>query len=360
MSKRTNKKIRTSKEIVKDKDVFVGIDVHSKSWVVNMRSEDTEVFHSSIPSRYEVLVKLFRRCRGCRITVAYEAGPHGFVLYDHLTAEGFDCLVAPPTKILNERGEKIKTDKRDARKLAMLLEKGLLKPVYVLTPSERSHRQLVRTRRQMVEHRSAVAHQIQSLLLYHGIKSPFPENKRWSKAYMEWLRTAELAFEPLTLSVRSLVSLYDQLSVHMAELTGRVKALSETEKYRGSVALLASIPGIGWLSAIEMVVELQDLTRFESPDQLASYVGIVPSERSSGEHSQKGGITHMGNRRVRTVLVENSWVLIREDEYWRQRYLAIKYRRGGYKAIVAIARKLTGVLWTMFQTGEHYRYHEAA
>jgi transposase len=228
------------------------------------------------------------------------------------------------------------------------------KEVYVLTPEERSHRQLVRTRRQMVNHRSAVAHQIQSLLLFHGIKSPFPEDKRWSKVYMCWLRDLELPFEELTISLRYLVSLYDQLGFYVEKLTKQVKALSETEKYCGSVALLDSIPGIGWLSAIEIVVEVQDFKRFETPEQLSSFVGVVPSEHTSDDKSSKGGITHMGNSHVRTVLIEDSWVLIKQDEHWRQKYLSIKYRRGGYKAIVAISRKLLEVIWAMFQTGELY------
>lgn len=360
MSKKISKKVNSKREIVKGKDVFIGIDVHSKNWVVNMRSEDTEVFHAMIPPRYDVLRKLLKRCPGCRFAIAYEAGPHGFNLYDQVAGEGHDCLVTPPTAVLSERNNRIKTDKRDARKLAMLLEKGLLKRVYVLSPEERAHRQLVRTRRQIVEHRSAVAHQIQSLLLYHGIRSPFPEDKRWSTIYMTWLREAELPYNELTDALRILVTLYDQLSEHIKVITRQVMALSKIEKYQEAVALLDSIPGVGPLSAFEMVVELQDMTRFETPGQLASYIGLVPSERTSDEHSTKGGITHMGNSRVRTALIEDSWVLIKQEEHWRQRYEMIKYRRGGYKAIVAIARKLLEVIWTMYQTGEQYRRQTAA
>jgi transposase len=167
-----------SKILARSKTVYIGIDVHKDSWHVTARTEGEEVFHVRIPIQYHALKRLFDRLPACTIKVAYEAGPCGFWLYDKLTQDRIETIVVPPSLIPIESGNKVKTDKRDSRKLATLLERNMLKKVYVLTEEERTHREIVRTRRQLVEHRSNIARQIESKLLFHGIKSPFPAKQR--------------------------------------------------------------------------------------------------------------------------------------------------------------------------------------
>lgn len=352
-----------SKTIVRNQEVFVGVDVHTKDYKINLRTNETEVFKSTIPGDYLSLKNILKRCPDCQIKIAYEAGPHGFTLYDKLTLDGYDCIVTPPTMVLEEKRKRVKTDKRDARKLAMLLEKGLLKKIYVLTPEERSHRQLVRTRRQIVNHRKASAQQIKSLLLFNDVKCPFPEHQHWSKKYMLWLESLRFEYSELKQSLEILLNTYNFLSLQIKHIEKHIKILSQTPKYKDKVAVLSSIPGIGWLSAIEILVELQEIGRFKTPEELASFIGLTPSENSSGESQRKGGITHMGSGRLRSLLVEDSWTLIRYDNKWRNKYNKIKYRKGSQKAIVAIARGLVHVIWKLLTSNEVYKYnynHKAA
>ena len=157
------------KTLARGKKVSTGIDVHKESWQVTALSEGEELFHSRIPADYPALRKLLNRFVDCQMRVACEAGPCGFGLYDRLRADGIDALVVPPSLIPVESGNKVKTDRRDSRKLARLLEGNLLKRVHVLTEEERAHRELLRTRRQLVNHRSDVERQIKSKLLFYSI-----------------------------------------------------------------------------------------------------------------------------------------------------------------------------------------------
>src|SRR5512135_3766315 len=148
--------LQNKKVLVRGEGVFIGVDVHKESWHVTARTEGEEVFHGGIPSQYHALRKLLDRFKDCKIKVAYEAGPCGFWLYDRLTEEEIETIVVPPSLIPVESGNKVKTDKRDSRKLARLLENNMLKRVYVLSEEDRADRELLRTRRQILEHRSDV------------------------------------------------------------------------------------------------------------------------------------------------------------------------------------------------------------
>ena len=183
--------------------------------------------------------------------------------------------------------------------------------------------------------------QIKSLLLFHSIEIPFSSEKQWSRPFIIWLHDIELGNEYLNRSLKALVKLFDYLSVEKKTLTQEVIQLARDEKYASRVKLLKTIPGIGCLSAMEILVELQDITRFKTADELAAYLGLTPSQYSSGEHIRMGHITHAGNDRVRTTLVESSWLLIGKDPQMRWKYEHIKHRRGGKRAIVAVARTLS-------------------
>jgi transposase len=325
---------------LRGQEVFVGIDVHKESWQVTVRMEGEEIFHGRIPSRYHALKKILGRFQEGKIQVAYEAGPCGFGLYDQLKEDGVEGIVVPPSLIPIESGNKVKTDKRDSRKLAKLLESNLLKRVYVLSEADRGERELLRTRRQILEHRSDVARQIKSKLLFYGIRPPFSAQAGWSKGFIRWLKGLVLEGEVVKVSFQVLVELYEYLTNQLAGLKRRVFELSQKDKYRGRVKLLRSVPGIGTLIAMEILVELQDMERFQRADELASYIGLTPSEFSSGQYVRQGRITRCGNRRVRTCLVESSWHLIKKDPWMRRKYDRLKQWKGGKRAIIAIARNL--------------------
>ena len=343
------------RKVISAKDVYVGIDVHKESWHVTIRSDGEERFNGRIPGQYQALKRVLERYRDVRIKVAYEAGPFGFWLLDRLVQDGIEAIVVPPSLIPVESGNKVKTDKRDSRKLATLLEKNMLKRVYVLTREEREHRDLLRTRRQIVDHRNNVARQIKSKLMFYGITSPFTSTTRWSLQYLEWLKTITFETTYLKEAFDLLIQLYEYLTLQIARINRMVVLLCRDKKYRHKIKLLCSAPGIGKLTAIELLVELQDMARFKSAEELASYIGLTPAEYSTGERTRQGRITRCGNKRVRTYLVESTWVLITKDPYLRAKYLRLKSLRGGKRAVIAIARKFLIRLRRMLLDNVPYR-----
>jgi transposase len=295
---------QSEKIVVSGKEVFVGIDVHKESWQVTAQVEGEEVFHGRIAGEYRVLRRVLDRFVGGKIKVAYEAGPCGFGLYDQLREDGVEAMVVPPSLIPVESGNKVKTDKRDSRKLAKLLAGNLLKRVYVLTEEDRAERELLRTRRQILEHRNDVARQIKSKLLFNGIRPPFSAKAGWTQGFIRWIKELRLEREVLKVSFQSLIEIYEYLTGQLLAVNRKVGELSRSEKYRKRVKLLRSVPGIGTLIAMEILVELQDMERFQRADELASYIGLTPSEFSTGQYVRQGRITRCGNKRVRTCLVE--------------------------------------------------------
>jgi transposase len=337
-------------------EVFVWIDVHKESFHVTAICEGEEVFHGGMPSRYEILKKVLDRFEGCRVKVAYETGPSGFWLYYRLTADGIDTIVVPPSLIPVESGSRVKTDKRDNRKLARLLESGLLKEVHVLTEEERADRELLRTRRQLLHHRADVARQVKSELLFHGIEVPFSESPYWSGEFREWVRGFPAKHETLRKSFDPLITLYEELTIQIREITREVVALPLTESSSDQVKLLKTVPGIGPVTAMEILVEIPRIERFRTHEEIASYLGLTPSEHSTGEHIRHGRITRCGNKHVRTALVEVSWKLIKKDPLMREKYEKIKYRRGAKRAIIAVARMLSARIQTILLGNGAYSY----
>ena len=157
---------------------------------------------------------------------------------------------------------------------------------------------------------------------------------------MKWLKEYKFDNDLLRVSLDYLIGIYEYLTSQLVKITKEVILLARSKKYSKRVKLLKSVPGIGTLTAIEILVELRDVKRFKSSDKLAAYIGLTPSEFSSGQYVRQGRITHCGNTRVRTCLIESSWILIAKDPFMRKRYHELKNRKGGKKAIVAIARML--------------------
>jgi transposase len=313
------KRLNTNKINVNGKTVNIGIDVHKKSWQVTALVEGVVVRAVTIQPSYAVLQKLLAQFKGGKIRIAYEAGPAGFNLYDDLTADGIECIVVPPSLLPVESGNRVKTDKRDSRKLAQYLENNLLKRVS--------------------NHRTDVMRQIKSLLLFHGIPLPGVDAGFWTRPFLASLQVVEID-EYLSRSLNRLIDLYEYLTQQVKQMTKEVRRLARTEKYEKRVKLLKTIPGVGLLRAMEILTELQDVSRFSTADQIAAYLGLTPSQYSSGQHVRMGRITHMGNHRLRTRMVECSWILIKKDAALHKTYEEIKKRRGGKRAIVAVSRKL--------------------
>jgi transposase len=319
--------------------LFIGIDLHKRRWHVTIRTADVEIFSNSIAGRWQELKKVLNRYKGCRIHAVYEAGFLGFWLFDHLTQYGVDCIVTPPSLIPQEHGNRVKTDRLDSRKLARLLAKGLLKSIWVPSVEERFHRQVIRRRRQLVGDRVRTQNRIKSELCFYGIDLPAPHGQ-WSKVYFENLQRIKFNNRWMQQSFNQLLKQYEFLCTQIDKQTQLLKQLAKLPLYRDRVKILRSIPGIGLLTAMEILLELQDVSRFRRAEQLAAYVGLTPSQYSSADKIRMGRITRMGKNAVRSALVESCWHLIRKDKAMRKKYEQIKARAGAKRAIVAVSRKL--------------------
>jgi len=324
--------------LIYGKDVFVGVDLHRRHWHVTVRTESEEVFSGSIRGEWEALRDVLVRFKGrARVKVVYEAGYFGFWLYDRLVEWGCECVVTPPSLLPQESGNRVKTDKRDSGKLAFMLGKEMLKEVWVPSKQERYHRQVARRRRQLIGDRVRTQNRIKSDLRFHGV--PFPEIQgKWSRAFIENLHRIRFGDRFMQQSFGRLLEQFEFLSKLIDEQTRLLKELSQTELYEERVRILQSAPGIGVISAMEILLELQDVARFRRSCELAAYVGLTPSQHSSGDRVRMGRISRVGKGSVRSTLVESAWVLVRKDEAMREKYETLKARCGAKRAIVAVAR----------------------
>ena len=321
----------------KCKFLFAGIDLHQVHWHVTIRTEDVELFSGSIPGTWDALRKLLDRYPGSVLHTVYEAGYFGFWLHDHLVEYGAQCIVTPPSLLPIEYGNKVKTDRRDSRKLAQLLAKGMLKRVWVPSAEERFHRQVIRRRRQLIGDRVRTQNRIKAELRFYGI--PVPETTtKWSKAYVMNLHRLKFNNHWMQESFQRLLEEYEFLSDQIKKQTTVLQTLAETPLYKERVKILRTVPGIGLIAAMELLLELQDMERFRRADQLAAYVGLTPSQYSSADKVRMGRITAIGKNELRGTLVEVAWRLIGKDRAMRRKYERIKVRSGSKRAIIAIAR----------------------
>lgn len=350
---------RYTKKIHEGMEIFVGIDMHKTSWHVTIMSDPGEIWHGNIPGEWEALRGVLDYYRGCRIQAVYEAGCFGYWLYDRIVEYGATCIVTPPSLVPMEYGNKVKTDRRDSKKLAYLLQKDLLKDVYVPTEEERSYRQVFRQRRQLIEDRVKIQHRIKSTLLFFGIEIP-EQTGPFSRGYMDRLRKIRFSNRIQDRSFRILLDEYDYFSDRIERQTELIREIAALDKYRDRMALLTSIPGIGMLTAIEILVELQDVARFRNPEQLAAYLGLTPSQYSTGEKIHMGHITKVGKPHLRATLIEASWRLIRRDAKARAFYEQLRARAGSKRAIVAVARRLIIQIRKMLLSNSPYSENAAA
>ncbi len=340
------------------KEIFMGMDVHKRFWVISVISGGEYILRSvRIPGAIEALERLLRRYSHLarhRVHLVYEAGCFGFWLCHALEKRGYDCMVTSPSLIPMEVGNKVKTDKRDSQKLALYLYKGLLKPVYVLGEEDVARRELCRTRGQLVCHRQDIERQIKAKLLVVGILLELQKGK-WTGVTVRRIQAA-VQGTGLEIPVGVMLEIRSELEERIGRLGEEVRAVSELPEYAESVQLLDSIPGIGILTATSILLELgNNVARFGNERQFCAYLGLTPAEYSSGDRIHRGEITQSGNKRVRCLLTESSWQLIRKDRQLREWYEGIKLRRGGKRAIVAVARRLACRIRHLLLHQEPYR-----
>lgn len=336
-------------------DVYLGLDISKASWHVTARSGGETLLTASFPPRREGLVGLLERLKGCRVHSVYETGPFGFGLHDWLRSQDVDSMVVSASHVPEEIGNRVRTDRRDGLKLARTLEAGLLRPIFVPESRQRADRELVRQRQRVQKDRRRAMVRIKSFFLTNDVETPEEAGADWSGDYETWLRALKLEEPSLDRVLEELRSVYFDLDARVDGLTKELRQMARRSDYAATVELLSTVPGIGWLSALTLVVEIVDFGRFPNGETLSSYAGLTPSEHSSGDRVRHGHITRQGNPVVRYVLVESSWILIGKDPEMRRFFDRIKVRRGGKRAIVAVARKLCHRLVAIAHSGTPYR-----
>lgn len=327
--------------VTKGREVYVGLEDSRKTWKIAVRCDRMLIHQTTMPAKYEILIQYLRnRFPECAIHLIYEAGFKGFTLFDRLMEDGIDCTVIPPHLVTEPKVNRVKTDKRDARRLALVLENHDFKePCSVPDRERREDRQISRSLWALQKDIVCVRNRIRKLLDFHGVETSFPD--RWGKKEIEAIKELTLG-DSLKLCLVTLISQLEQLWAHRERLQEALKVLCSKERYKKAIAIAASLPGIGWSTAIRLVLELgEDLTRFTSGKKIAGFVGLGCSEYTTGETERKGHITGMGSGLLRMMLVESSWMAIRRDPVLLAKFTRIWKGRGSKKkAIVAVARML--------------------
>lgn len=346
-----------TEKFVEGKEVFCGIDVHLNSWSICFFCDGEVVEKHRIFPKYEQLFNILRTHFGTArsISLVYEAGFSGYWLYRKLTVDGYRCMVTPPNRIPRQ-DDRVKTDRRDAEKLARYLAAGILKTVAVPSTVAESDRRLLRRRSRLVRKQTQIKNQIKSFLNLYGFEKPASIRSFWSKAYMDWLQNLRFEMESDDYILKGMLRDFRRSREDLVELTRHIKHLAHGSQYCDSYRKLTALRGVGLITAMTFLLELFDISRFANAAKFSSYLGMSPSQHSSGEQVHMGPISRQGNSYLRYVLVESAWTAIRHDPSLKDKYNRIRARgTNGNKAIVAVARTLAIRLRRCLLDGVEYQ-----
>ena len=331
--------------------VYVGIDVHKATYAVVCVCQQRIVKTATVPADpAQFAASVLRWFPGATLASAYEAGFSGFVLHRVLAAAGITNIVVNPASVAVAANDRVKTDRRDAKKLAVDLADGRLRGISIPTEAEELARLLPRTRAQIVEHRATIARQIKAKLYQFGLIPP-ASRRRISSRYLRELAACSL---PAELHA-SLALLADQWRCATRQLLEGRRLLRDQATAQAELeTVYRSAPGIGAVVARTLATELGDMSRFANERALFSYTGLTPSEYSSGASIRRGHISRQGASRLRHVLVETAWRALPRDPILQAIFDRIAATRGKQRAIVAIARRLIGRIRACFRHGTTY------
>ena len=357
---------------------FIGLDVHSKTISVAIADEGRkgEVRHyGTIENTFEAIDKVIKSltASGAEMEFIYEAGPCGFALYRYLTGNGFKCIITAPGLIPKRSGVRIKNDRRDALTLARLYRAGELTGIYIPAPEDEAVRDLTRAREDARVAERKAKQRLNSFLLRNNLI--YPGKTKWNRTYFDWLGLVGMKYPAKKIAFQEYIEAVHECTGRIARLKEQVGLAVEEWRMAPTVKAIQALRGVSLITAATTIAELGDLSRFQKPKELMAYLGLVPSEHSSGESIRRGGITKTGNSHVRRVLVESAWTykyharvtrhLIKRQRNlpksicqisWKaQLRLCARYRRMTAKkkpnnvVVIAIARELAAFIWAIAQ-----------
>lgn len=343
---------------LREQEIFIGLEDSKRSWKLCVRALGTTVKETSMPAEYANLKNFINhQFPECRVHILYEAGFSGFNLYDHITADGWDCVVTPPHRVTQEKQQSVKNDRTDSRRLARVLEAGDYQRCFVPDRESRENRQLSRQYEQNLKDIRQSCNRFRRLLEYHGLDRHFRPGRWNPKDYREaWERCDAMPLSgSLRFSIDDLKMVIEMLWERKKRLLAQLKELCAHPLYKEKVALVTTVPGIGWLTAIRFILEIGPVSRFTRKEQFAKYLGLVPREYSSGDRERKGHITKEGSTWVRAWLIECSWIAIKKDPALLDKYRRVRSHSGSSKkAIVAVARVLAIRIRSLLLTNQPY------
>ena len=339
--------------------IYIGIDVHKTTWTVCFFSEHLEYRKfSQAPSAKLLKEYLERTFPGATYYSVYEAGFCGFHIHRSLEAEGIKNIVVNAGDVPATNKEKSnKNDKRDSRKLGRSLRSGELKGIYIPSRKSQEDRSLLRMRYTVRRDLTRIKLRIKSLLNFYGIVHPAAfssPTKHWSHAYMEWLGSIEMEEKSGNTALQVLTGEAEEKRKEQLRVTREIRDLSKTDSYEKNYKLLSGIPGVGLISGMSFLTEIEDINRFSSADRFASYVGLIPSSHSSGEKEHNGRITRRAHSLLRDMIIESAWKAVRYDPALHLAFCKLTGRMNPNKAIIRTGKKLLNRIYYVLKNKREY------
>ena len=343
----------------KGQKIFIGIDVHARTWEVAVLTESGFVKRYSQVSSAKVLFDfLTKHFPDGEYHAVYESGFSGFSTYYALKEYNIDCVVTHAADVPTTQYEEVmKTDRVDALKLARSLRADEIRPIYIRKRENIDDRSVVRVRKTIQKQLGGNRSRIKHMLHCNGVKMPeifAKPNTHWSRAFIKWLKEDVALLSPTRKSLDLLIMQVETQRSALLTATRELRNLALLDRYKDNYELLMSIPGVGTIVAMSVLTEIYDVTRFKNEKQFASYLDLIPTCHSSGDKEFHGEMTFRGNKQLGPMIIETCWVAISRDYGLGQAYIAYRRKVGPQKAIVKIARKMSNIIFSVLKNKRKY------